>query len=84
MYLKRGKENTLDANGQPTPWDPEYLWGVNEKGEVGLAQRYVFDPITLPVQSFLRKNYDHWYIIIEPAMATFSDSALPEDGMVIF
>jgi hypothetical protein len=56
LYLKRGKENTLDANGQPTPWDPEYLWGVNEKGEVGLAQRYVFDPITLPVQSFLSKN----------------------------
>lgn len=55
LYLKRGKENTLDANGNPTPWDPEYLWGVNEKGEVGLAQRYVFDPITLPLQAF-QKN----------------------------
>jgi hypothetical protein len=54
LYLKRGKENALDANGQPTPWDPEYLWGVNEKGEVGLAQRYVFDPITLPLQAFKR------------------------------
>jgi hypothetical protein len=56
LYLKKGKEGTVDANGKLTPWDPEYLWGTNDKGELGLAQRYVMDPITLPIQSFLSRK----------------------------
>lgn len=55
LFLKRGKEGGVDANGQPTPWDAEYFWAMNDKGEIGLAQRYVFDPITLPFQEFLKQ-----------------------------
>ncbi len=54
LFLKRGKEGGVDANGNPSPWDAEYFWAMNDKGEIGLAQRYVFDPITLPFQAFLK------------------------------
>ena len=54
LFLKRGKEGGVDANGMPTPWDAEYFWAMNDRGEIGLAQRYVFDPLTIPYQSFLK------------------------------
>jgi len=54
LFLKRGKVGGVDANGNPSPWDAEYFWAMNDKGEIGLAQRYVFDPITLPFQAFLK------------------------------
>ncbi|MEN9334418.1 MAG: hypothetical protein RLY35_1598 [Bacteroidota bacterium] len=54
LFLKRGKEGGVDANGNPSPWDAEYFWAMNDKGEIGLAQRYVFDPITLPFQAFIK------------------------------
>ncbi len=54
LFLKRGKEGGVDANGNPSPWDAEYFWAMNERGDIGLAQRYVFDPLTIPYQSFLK------------------------------
>lgn len=54
IYLKRAVKKHLDQQGKIIPWDMDFHWGRSETGEFALAQRFVFNPILIPIQAFLR------------------------------
>ncbi len=55
LFAKRGKNEVQDEKGNWSPWDPEYAWALNDRNEMGLAQRYVFDPISIPLPQLIKK-----------------------------
>jgi hypothetical protein len=55
LFAKKGKDAITDENGQINPWDPEYVWALNDRNEMGLAQRFVFDPISIPLTQLIKK-----------------------------
>jgi hypothetical protein len=56
IYLKRAAKAHYDEAGNIIPWDMEYLWAKTESDEYALAQRFVFNPILIPIESFLMKK----------------------------
>ncbi len=54
LYMKRAREGYSGPDG----WDPEYYWGRNEEGYLGLAQMFVFNPILQPLGFFTGSNVD--------------------------
>jgi hypothetical protein len=56
IYLKRAAKKHLDAEGNVIPWDMEFLWAKTQDGEYALAQRFVFNPILIPLNRFLPKK----------------------------
>jgi hypothetical protein len=55
LFAKKGKDEVQDEKGNWIPWDPEYTWALNEHNEMGLAQRFVFDPISIPLPQLIKK-----------------------------
>jgi hypothetical protein len=56
IYLKRAAKKHYDADGNLIPWDMDFLWAKTESGEYALAQRFVFNPILVPIDRFLMKK----------------------------
>ena len=54
LFAKKGKDVVVDEKGENSPWDPEYVWALNDKNEMGLAQRFVFDPISIPLAQLIK------------------------------
>lgn len=52
IYYKRAAKKHLDKDGNIIPWDMDFHWARTESGEYALAQRFVFNPILIPVQAF--------------------------------
>lgn len=49
-------ENTIDAfdlDGQPYKWHPDHFYGTIDGEDLVRCQRFVFDPLLQPIQSFL-------------------------------
>lgn len=55
LFAKKAKDPVKDENGQLNPWDAEYVWGLNDQNEMGLAQRFVFDPISIPLPQLIKQ-----------------------------
>ena len=56
IYLKRAAKKHYDADGNVIPWDMDFLWAKTQDGEYALAQRFVFNPILVPLNRFLPKK----------------------------
>lgn len=56
IYLKRAAKKHYDADGNIIPWDMDFLWAKTQDGEYALAQRFVFNPILVPLNRFLPKK----------------------------
>lgn len=55
IYLKRAVKRHLDDKGNIIPWDMDFHWARGENGEFALAQRFVFNPILIPIQAFTQQ-----------------------------
>ena len=53
LYWKKASKEVPDENGNPYPFDLEYLYGVLENNDVVLCQHYVFDPLLVPLDEML-------------------------------
>ncbi len=56
LYLKRASKKHYNPDGSIMPWDKDFLWAKTETGEYALAQTFVFNPILVPHQLFLKKK----------------------------
>jgi hypothetical protein len=54
LYQKRAAKTHYDANGTLIPYDLEYFWARTMQDEFALAQRFVFDPLTYPLEFYLK------------------------------
>ena len=55
LYNKRAAKREFDAQGNESPWDGNFYWAKTEEGEFALAQKFVFNPILLPLGAYLKK-----------------------------
>lgn len=55
LYLKPGKPDEMDNEGNPTPWDMSRFWARTPDGEFALAQTFNFGSVVLPLETYLVK-----------------------------
>jgi len=55
LFLKPGKPDEMDNEGNPTPWDMSRFWARTPDGEFALAQTFNFGAVLLPLDTYLVK-----------------------------
>jgi hypothetical protein len=53
LYWKSASTQYIDENGMVLPWDGSRMYGVVNKGDVVLVQRFVFDPLLQGIEQFV-------------------------------
>jgi hypothetical protein len=53
LYWKKATTQYVDENGAVNPWDGARMFGVVNKNDVVLVQRFVFDPLLQGIEQFV-------------------------------